>query len=271
MDNYTRLKKIFKTRLHPLWLNRTMKTEANEVFYSYNEFRLSGRKEWSEAFSFLHSTGSNIRFIRHLAVHIPFEAIDHTAFATGNKAEGLINEQLDGSDQGLRRIFLYGTGLHIGLEDCLKMLKAAQNFQALKLILPSEYGIRDYAIPLDTVSEILGLSGPLHRTKTVGDQWLKRWHILETLNSIHPKLQITLLKLKRHPAWPSTTLIGDGICPGDPLNHRPIMFRAAKNNWKTEEQYYDAKGHYPVGPEDKEVEEDEEGNIRAPPSRSSAL
>lgn len=55
-----------------LRLNKLISTEAAQVFYSANEFRISRHDAWIFLNSFLSTIGANIRFLRNLTVHVPF-------------------------------------------------------------------------------------------------------------------------------------------------------------------------------------------------------
>lgn len=249
VKHYERFWKMLKEDLPKLWLNKTTKAETLEAFYSSNEFRFSNAHGCDEAANFLRFVGDNIRFIRDLAVHIPFSGYSLKPISFGFNAEKQIDEQLETSNQGLGAARgLCGPGG--GFRGCTELLEGAQNLRALKLILPSHYYIDPQVIPCDTLVEISGL--PFNLGEIAGNTSTMNWHILESFKSTRSRLKIILLKLQKRPEVddvPKPLPIFGGssaIMPEDPINHLPLMIQASKYGWDIEEQYYDSKGHYPA-------------------------
>ena len=267
--NYAHFRKTIRTRLHPLWLNRTMKAEADECFYSCNEFRFSSVRGWEEAHLFLYHIGDNIRSIRSLGVHIPIDGENRTPTPTGFNPKQEINEQLERCDQGLARPCRTWVGWSVdaNFSCCIPFLEKAHGLQSLKLVLPSHYEVNADAIPLDTRSEISGCSESLPSGIKIESYLTGFWDSLKTLTLTHPKLKITLLLLKKQPELddvpglpksfksPTTPII-----PGDSFSHQLAIIQASKFGWEIEEQYYNSRGHYPVAAEVEDEEGDEESS-----------
>ncbi|KAI9688377.1 MAG: hypothetical protein M1822_001326 [Bathelium mastoideum] len=249
VNNHFHFKRILRERLHPLWQNRKMMAEANYVFYSKTEFRFSNDRKWREAASFLRLIGENILSIRHLAVHIPLGGVQCQPISR-NRAEELIDKALRRADQRLPRL-KFDIPMQ-GVQYCREMLVRALSLQTLKLILPFSHFVNDHEIPIDTLQEIL-----------------------EAIASDHRNLKITLIELGMVPRWkaqhkgPDSYPGGLGIFKHDETNHKPVIFRAERIGWEVEGQLYNAKGCYPVSPDDT-GDEGEEGSAECshePPIR----